>query len=433
MGLIRPLFQTRTYRHVAYLALAFPLGVAYFVFLVVGIAVGLSLSVVWIGVPILLGMILAWRSLGTFERGLHRTLLQEDIAEPAVRFLGAGTLWQRTKRLLNDSGTWRTLGWLFLRFPAGIATFVLLVTWAAVAIALSLAFLYVNVDLFNEVIDRLAQSGINVEITPADVPDWVVDPIHAWWMTPLGVLLAIGWFHVVNGLAFLYRVSGVALLGPSLRERAVVAESRATEAETRTRLAHELHDGIGHAVTLMVVQAGAGRKVFESDPAFAKESLEVIERTGRRSLSELDRVLSILRDDSGAAIEPPAPDLSQLDSLVARVRDADIPITLTTRGPITEIPTSVQRSAYRIVQEALTNVMRHAQAPTEVTLDVTASSLEIEVRNLPPSQTPPRQSGTGRGVIGMRERVAAHSGSSQIGPTPDGGYRVRVSLPIHDR
>ena len=108
MGFIRPIFQARTYRHIVYLALAFPLGLAYFVFLITGISVGGGLLVVWVGLPILLAMILAWRGIGTFERGLHRGLLDIDIPEPPVTFLGEGTLWTRIRGILADGATWRT-------------------------------------------------------------------------------------------------------------------------------------------------------------------------------------------------------------------------------------------------------------------------------------------------------------------------------------
>ena len=422
MGLIRPIFQGSTYRHLVYLALAFPLGLMYFIFLVTGVSVGFGLVVVWVGIPILLGMVLAWRGIGTFERGLHRMLLDADIAEPPTRFLGEGTLWERIKGLLQDSGTWRTLLWLFLRFPSGIFTFVVLVTLPIVALAMIVAPVTLPLDLTNW----------NVEVDPDwfTINGWSPDGGDAWWMVPIGVLGLIIFFHVVNGLAWLYRITGIALLGPSARERERVLETRATEAETRTRLAHELHDSIGHAVTLMVVQAGAGRKVFEDDPAFAKESLGIIEQTGRTSLSELDRVLAILRDDGSTAIEPPAPDLSDLDALVARVREADIPVTLSVSGAVTSLPRDIQRAAYRVIQEALTNVMRHAQSATTVTVDAWPAWLEIDVTNAPASIVPGRGAGTGRGIIGMRERVAAYRGTSEIGPTLEGGYRVWVRFPL---
>jgi len=422
MGLIRPIFQGRTYRHLVYLALALPLGLMYFIFLVTGISVGFGLVIVWVGIPILLGMVLAWRGIGTFERGLHRMFLDVDIPEPTTTLLGEGRLWDRIKALLADSATWRTLAWVFIRFPAGIFTFVVLVTLLSMGLAMVVAPLTFPLDLTNW--------GVDVDPNWFSINGWSPDGGDAWWMVPLGSLLLLSFFHVVNGLALVHRVAGVALLGPSARQREQVLETRATEAETRTRLAHELHDGIGHAMTLMVVQAGAGRKVFADDPDFAKESLAIIERTGRRSLSELDRVLSILREDGSAAVEPPAPDLSDLDSLVARVREADIPVTLTVNGAVTSLPGDVQRAAYRIIQEALTNVMRHAHSATSVVVDAVPGWLEVEVRNAPANNSSVRESGNGRGLIGMRERVAAYRGSSEIGPTADGGFRVWVRFPL---
>jgi len=421
MGFFRPLFQARTYRHFVYLALAFPLGLAYFVFLVTGISLGVGLLVVWVGLPILLAMILAWRGIGTFERGLHRGLLDIDIPEPAVTFLGEGTLWQRIKGILADGGTWRTLVWLFLRFPFGVFTFAALVSMTAtVAVLVAAPVLIPLADNMN----------VDIQIGSITVNNWRPQQIDAWWMVPLGVMLLIIELHVVNGLAWVHGEVGKAFLGSSAREREVVLETRATEAEQRTRLAHELHDSIGHAVTLMVVQAGAGRKVFDTDPGFARESLEIIEQTGRTSLSELDRVLGILREDGAAAVEPPTPDLGSLDELIAGVREADIPVTLTVTGDLGTVPQGVQGAAYRVVQEALTNVMRHAGTATSVKVRTLGDALDIEVVNDPPEIPPPPRVGVGRGVIGMRERAAAYGGISEVGPNLDGGYRVYVRFPL---
>ncbi len=422
MGLIRPIFQARTYRHLVYLALAFPLGLFYFVFLVVGVSVGFGLIVIWVGIPILLGMVLAWRGFGTFERGLHRTFLDVDIPEPALTLRGEGRLVERVKAVLRDATTWRTLLWLNLRFPAGIATFVILVVFFTMSVTFMTSPIWIGFDP--------ARFGFIDPAVQIEINNWKPGPSDLWWLVPSGLITTIAFFHLVNGMAAAYRVGGEALLGPSLRRRAEVAESRATEAETRTRLAHELHDSIGHAMTLMVVQAGAGRKVFEDDPDFAMESLEIIEQTGRQSLGELDRVLGILREDGVAAIEPPAPDLSHLDVLVGRVREADIPVTLSVSGGVTSLPIDLSRAAYRIIQEALTNVMRHAGSATVVTVDALPAWLDVEVMNAPSGVVSPRANRNGRGLIGIRERVAAYGGSSEIGPTVGGGYRVWVRFPL---
>ena len=422
MGLIRPIFEARTYRHLIYLALAFPLGLFYFVFLVTGVSVGFGLIVVWVGIPILFGMVMAWRGLGTFERGLHRAFLDVDIPEPALTLRGEGRFIDRVKDVLRDGATWRTLLWLNLRFPAGIATFVILVVFFTVSVTALTSPVWIGLDPGDF---GFIEPSVQIEIN-----NWKPGPSDLWWIVPLGLLTTIAFFHLINGMAAAYRIGGEALLGTSLRRRAEVAETRATEAETRTRLAHELHDSIGHAMTLMVVQAGAGRKVFEDDPEFAKESLEVIEQTGRQSLGELDRVLGILREDGVAAIEPPAPDLSQLDELVRGVREADIPVTLSVSGAVTSLPLDIQRAAYRIVQEALTNVMRHAGSATVVTVDALPAWLDVEVTNAPAGIVSTRNSGNGRGLVGMRERVAAYRGASEIGPTVEGGYRVWVRFPL---
>lgn len=423
MNFFRPIVQGGTYRHLAYLALAFPLGTAYFVFLVTAISLGVGLAIIWVGVPILLGVLLAARGLGTLERGLHRSLLGVDIPEPASPFLGMGSLWERVKGLLADSGAWRTLIWLFLRFPAGLFSFVVLVTMIATALALIASPVLMQVN-------NTTIGGVDVHIGHWSSVGWEPQAVDAWWMVPAGGLLLIISLHVVNGLGWLHGVVGRALLGRSGREREMALEARAVQVEEGARLAHELHDSIGHAMTLMVVQAGAGRKVFDTDPTFARESLEIIERTGRSSLSELDRVLSFLRLADIDAVEPPAPDLGDLEELIGRVREADISVTLTVSGATENLPRELQTTIFRIVQEALTNVMRHAGTATAVSVGMLGDVLEVEIVNDPTGRAERTRSGVGRGLIGIRERVSAYAGESDIGPTPDGGYRVYVRFPL---
>ena len=193
------------YAQFAYLLAAFPLGVAYFVFLVTGISVGGGLVVVWVGVPILLGMLLAWRELGRFERLLHRHLLGVDVDSPFTSIRGEGSLWQRTKLLLTDSVTWRTLLWLLVRFPAGIAVFrhpghVHLDEPGLIALGGG-ALLGLDFAEWSKFFDGR---------------DLTIDERFA---LPVGVLLLSVQPHVVRGLAWFHAVVGAALLGPSSSAR----------------------------------------------------------------------------------------------------------------------------------------------------------------------------------------------------------------------
>ena len=413
-----PWVSARTYSQLAYLALAFPLGLAYFVFLVTGISVGAGLVVVWVGVPILLGMLLSWRALGGFERLLHRRLLGVEIDEPLTSIRGEGSLWQRTKRLLTDPVTWRTLLWLFVRFPAGVFVFVALVTFLATSLALiglgAGAVLGLDYAEWSKLLDW-------------DGFDGVIDERLALLA---GLLLLLVQPHIVRGLAWFHAVVGQALLGPSLRARERALQTRTMVLEERTKLAHELHDAVGHTVTLMTVQAGAGRKVFDSDPGFARSSLETIEVSGRRALAELDHILGLLRADEGGGSAPPAK-LDRLPDLVQEVGDAGLVATLEVTGERRPLPQGLDSSAYRIVQEALTNVLKHAaSAPATIRIEYQTDALVIEVVDNGQLTAPVVTERAGQGLIGIRERAAVFGAEVDVGPRPEGGYRVWVRFPL---
>ncbi len=224
----------------------------------------------------------------------------------------------------------------------------------------------------------------------------------------------------------------------SLEERALRLEhERAVDAERavqheRVRIARELHDVVAHAVTVMVVQAGAARRIATSDPAKAEASLGSIEQTGREALDELRRLLGVLRRDSplGAPADlAPQPSLARVDDL-AEV-DPSLVVVVRREGDVIVLPPSVEVSAYRIVQEALTNVRKHAgPATAEVVLTYTDDALEVRVvddgRGLTAVSLQP-----GHGLAGMRERAALCGGDVRAGPRRGGGWQVTAHLPYH--
>jgi signal transduction histidine kinase len=224
------------------------------------------------------------------------------------------------------------------------------------------------------------------------------------------------------------------LLGPSARQEVQVQRRRAQVAEERIRLAHELHDSVGHTLTMMVVQAGAGGHVYERDPDFARRALENIETSGRQALGELDRILGLLRDDD-AAERVPQPGLNAVPGLIDDLTEAGLPVTLVMEGCVDDVPIEVSRSGFRIVQEALTNVLKHAgNVPTRVMVRCSPGVVEVEVVNDasegedPATMFAPPESG-GRGLLGIEERVGILGGSVEAGPRPGGGFRVWVRLP----
>ena len=413
--LFGPLVQRRTYSGLVYLLLALPLGIEYFSALVAGVATGVSTVVVWIGIPILFAMAVLWRAAARFERHLAMTLLGADIAPLPPPIPAADTIWRRTKALFTESFTWRSLAWLLLRFPLGVCSFVLVVVFVSVGAAgvgAPVALLFTDrIELWSDT--------------------YLESPGEALAMVAVGAAVLVLAAHVINGLAALHRRGVEILLRQSATERAKKLQQRTTILEERTRLAQELHDAVGHTVTAATLQAGAAGHVFEDDPEFARQALKEIEESGRRALGELDRILGIMREEETNRAPPPG--LDSMDSLVANTRRAGVPVRLHTTGRLDSVSPEVGRALYRIAQEALTNVMKHAgSVETEVSVDAMPREVKLTVQNEAPSQSRPASSSelsAGRGLVGVRERVNAYGGTLFARVTESGGFFLEVTLP----
>jgi signal transduction histidine kinase len=208
------------------------------------------------------------------------------------------------------------------------------------------------------------------------------------------------------------------------------AQARAAVMDERARIARELHDVVAHGVSVMVVQAGAARSTLSAEErdASVRAHLESIEGSGRQALSEMRRLLAMLRDDEEIALEP-LPGIDQLDALVLAAGEANLPVVMQIEGEPEPLPPGIGLTAYRIVQEALTNAIKHAgPASAQVTLRYRPDELELEVEDDGAGHT--GGNGTGHGLIGMRERTALYGGELHVGSRADGGYAVRVRLPI---
>jgi signal transduction histidine kinase len=210
------------------------------------------------------------------------------------------------------------------------------------------------------------------------------------------------------------------------RERDVAA--REAVVEERARIARELHDVIAHHVSMIVLQAGAERHALDGRESSARDVLGTIERTGRDALAETRRLLGMLRE-GGADPLSPQPGLADLDLLVSQVRDAGLPVQLHVEGDRRDLPVGLDLSAYRIVQEALTNALKHAgRATAAVRIRYHDDALELQIAD-DGASTPTRATG-GHGLVGMRERVALYGGTFEARPRDGGGYLVRALLPI---
>ncbi|MFC9678520.1 sensor histidine kinase [Streptomyces sp. NPDC056948] len=245
-----------------------------------------------------------------------------------------------------------------------------------------------------------------------------------WWhalLAPLPLLLLA---VVVVGAGRLITALAVRLLGPSPAERMEALEVRTEQLLERTRIARELHDSIGHALTVAVVQAGAARAA--GDAEFTDRALGAIEETGRAALEDLERVLGILRESEKPVSSRPT--LVDADRLLESARASGAKVDAEVTGPVDTVPGPVSREGYRILQEALTNVLRHAGAvPVEVRVRAGDDTLVLAIRNPLPEPIP--GPGRGSGLRGIRERAALLGGRARTGPD-EGDWQVHVELPL---
>jgi|tagenome__1003787_1003787.scaffolds.fasta_scaffold20944118_2 signal transduction histidine kinase len=211
------------------------------------------------------------------------------------------------------------------------------------------------------------------------------------------------------------------------RDRAT-AEARAVAAEERARIARELHDVVAHGMSVVALQAVGGRRVLDTDPGQAREAFDTIERVTSESLDEMRRLLGLLRADDTAPLAP-QPTLAQIDGLVEQARAAGAEVEVTVSADMGDLPPGVDLSAYRIVQEAMTNALKHAPgAHLRLAVHRADGAVVIEVVDDGPGEHagPAR----GHGLIGMRERVELFGGSLEAGTRAEGGFGVRASLPL---
>ncbi|WP_326999882.1 sensor histidine kinase [Dactylosporangium sp. NBC_01737] len=319
----------------------------------------------------------------------------------------------------------------FVAFHAVIAVFI--VQWAAGI--MFRADVAVLVALYNLVLHgslrRLPRAA------PALIAAYVVVVVRlsgtiGVWDAMFG-LAVFGTAAIALGLAVRLRRAQLA----ALRDRAVQLEierdqrSRLAAATERTRVAREMHDIVGHSLSVIVTLADGGAYAADTAPARSKEALQLIGDTGRRSLAELRRMLGVLREQTDEPDLSPQPGLADLDPLCQRVRAAGPQVEYHSSGDLDALDAGVQLAAYRIVQEALTNTLKHAGPRTRVhlALRIDGTRLRIAVRD---NGLPARPGAPGHGLIGMRERAAMYDGTVTAGPAPGGGWSVEADLSLSE-
>ena len=272
---------------------------------------------------------------------------------------------------------------------------------------------------------------------PRDIaPGLSYDISGTWrdlWLPAAALGGIVGLFMLSAAFGALLAHLAPRVLGPTAAERIELLERQTATLAERNRLARELHDSVGHALSLVTIQAAAARRVLSSDPEFTETALAAIETSARAALADLDHVLGLLRDDRrpGSRTTPQAT-LGDLDPLVDATRAGGITVELERSGRLDQLPAAVSREAYRIIQEGLTNAIRHAGRPAgELSVDMSirldASGLRLAVTN--PVSGASDTSGGGRGLAGIRERVAVLQGTVDAGPDGD-SWRLAVTLPV---
>ena len=226
-------------------------------------------------------------------------------------------------------------------------------------------------------------------------------------------------------------VAGRAIHYRRLREQQLEREKEDAEAaiaEERTRIARELHDVVAHAISVIVLQARGGRRLLDEEPEEVRQALDAIERTASQALAEMRRLLGLLHESDEQLALAPQPTLVRLDELVGQVREAGLPVEVSVEGTPRELPPGVDLSAYRIVQEALTNALKHA-GPATARVMVRYGDGELDLEISDDGVGTGNGGGAGQGLAGIRERVSVFGGDVETGQRPEGGYAVKARLP----
>lgn len=240
-------------------------------------------------------------------------------------------------------------------------------------------------------------------------------------------LLAVAWLF---GIAVRGRHGRITVLEGETARLTAEQEQHAREAVAaeRGRIARELHDVVAHAVSVVVVQAQAGQRLVGRDDTRARQSLEAIEETARTALQEMRRLLGMLRETDDAALAP-QPGLTQVEELATQIRAAGLPVEIAMDGEAVPLPPGIDLAAYRLIQEGLTNALKHAGA-TVASVAVTYHDDWLEVDVADDGRGQNGTNGGGHGLLGLRERVALYGGRFESGPRPEGGWRLNATLPL---
>ncbi|NEK87645.1 two-component sensor histidine kinase [Blastococcus saxobsidens] len=393
-------------RRALYALASLPFGALYLA-LYAGLVGSVVALIYGVGVLLILLVLATTRGFAGLERRMARDLLGVPLPD-GERVRDRRGVVQKLRRLVLAADTWRALGWLGARVLMGLATLATLLFGG-------FGFAYLGWGA-----------------------DW-----NALTALPLFALMALDVVLTLAVVDLLVRLAAAVaprLLGTAPEQRIAALQQSTRRLADRNRLARDLHDTIGHALTASLLQATAARRTLTPtddrpvQPDFARQALGHIETNTRAALAELDRALSVLRAEDGSgdpgAFAPPS--LADLHDLLAGLRDGGLPVALVVDGETDDVPAGIQELVYRVVQEGTTNVLRHAGTPvTVVQVARSRDTLVVRVRNEHTGQPDSRPGpGGGRGLAGLRERAAVVGGTLTAGPTPSGGFDLVAGLPL---
>jgi signal transduction histidine kinase len=402
-------WDAQSYRNLLYLALALPLGVAYVCVIAVGLAAGVGLAVIVVGLLVLLATLFAVRAMAAVERLLSRTLLRIGIHPPIEGGIGLG--WrQRLQLWLRDPVTWKSMVYLLAKLPMGIVAATLIGVIGFFSVVLTFA-------------------PIIVAFVPVIFFGWEIsNPAVALIGMPLGILLFLGGLHLFNGLSWIYGICARIMLGPStvdLRERVeglrdASARILAAADDERRRIERDLHDGAQQRLVALNVLLGVVESKLEKDPTAAAPLVARARQEATEAVKELRELARgihpALLADRGLT--------AALEALAAR---APFPVTIT-GIPEARLPAAVEATAYFITAEALTNVSKYAQA-TKASIDLTEDRgrLRVTISDDGVGGADPK---LGTGLRGLYDRVAALDGRFMVSSPVGGGTAVIAELPL---
>ena len=409
-NIVSAVWRPETYKHLAYQFVGGLIGLIYFSVPATLVAFGVAPAIIWAVAPLLVVASGFSGHLRELERRLANRMLGTVISPVRTRIAQATSaqrLNQRARQLLTDAIVWRLVLWLVFRALFGLLVLTLVALFLLTIVQLLLLFFASN---FPSSYGQLF-AGFSIGVLFILVMSLVVT-------------------NVTNLFTDFHRSLAEDLLGPPTTEQLAALHKRNEQLSERARLAHELHDSLGHGLTVVVTQAAIAQKRLDNDTD-VHEALRLIEDTGRASLFELDQMLAVLVD--GLEAQANRHGVGELDQLLNRIRAVGLPVTSSVSGNLSVVPTHTGNEAYYIIQEGLTNVLRQAGiVRTWVDVTVRTETLEVTVTNEQPQTNSALNTlGGRRGLRDIIDRTNALGGLFEVGPTSEGGYRLHAVLPMN--